>query len=274
MLLVYFDSRYFQAYEIGFLGFLCIFEKHFTRNALVMPKHIIQLISGPRNLSTALMYAFAQRPDTKVVDEPFYAHYLLKTGIDHPGREKIIASMESDPMKVQQSFFDYNEKDILFLKGMAHHLIEMDLSFLHRTKNLFLIRNPKQLIASFSQVIENPTIRDIGLAHEWELFQQLKNAGENPVVLDSGELLKNPSAVLEKTCHALGISYNQCMLSWPEGGRPEEGIWNTYWYQNAQQSTSFVQQQTKDRHFPARCLPLYEEAMPYYEKLSQYAIRI
>jgi hypothetical protein len=48
--------------------------------------------SGPRTVSTALMRAWENRPDTVVVDEPLYAFYLAETGLDHPGRDEVIAS--------------------------------------------------------------------------------------------------------------------------------------------------------------------------------------
>ena len=151
---------------------------------------IINLISGPRNLSTALMYSFSRRPDTKVIDEPFYAHYLKTTGIDHPGREDTLNSMSSDINEILESINKTEGCEVLFLKNMAHHHQQMDLEFLHKMTNLFLVRNPKQLIASFAQVINSPTMQDIGLKKSWELFN--KTQKQNPVVLDSAEILKNP----------------------------------------------------------------------------------
>jgi hypothetical protein len=56
----------------------------------------IAMWSGPRNLSTALMRSFGNRPDCAVTDEPFYAAYLKLTGLDHPMRQEILAHHESD----------------------------------------------------------------------------------------------------------------------------------------------------------------------------------
>ncbi len=124
---------------------------------------IINLISGPRNLSTALMYSFSRRPNTKVIDEPFYAHYLETTGIDHPGREETLNSMSSNLPDISKDIYSTKGCEILFLKNMAHHHQQMDLNFLENMTNLFLVRNPKQLIASFAQVISKPSMQDIGL---------------------------------------------------------------------------------------------------------------
>jgi hypothetical protein len=239
-----------------------------------MPK-IVHLISGPRNLSTALMYSFSRRSDTKVQDEPFYGHYLKVTGLDHPGKEEVMAGMDCDSIQVLSDINQFSEAPVFFLKNMAHHLIEMDLSFLSNVENLFLIRNPHQLIASFAKVIYNPTVQDVGLKHEWELFDKIMNSGKNkPIVLDSGVLLQNPQLVLTKVCVALGLSFEENMLSWPKGGIKEDGIWAKFWYANVHDSTGFERQQTSERPLPDHCLALYEEVLPYYEKLSVHAIKI
>lgn len=238
------------------------------------PLKIIHMISGPRNLSTALMYSFARRSDTKVMDEPFYAHYLLSTGIEHPGRDEVITSMPNDASQIQRGFFEHNGSDILFLKDMAHHLIQMDLTFLGKVENLFLIRDPKQLIASFAKVIPNPTVQDVGLRDEWQLFEKIVSLnGSTPVVLDSAELLKDPEGVLRKVCDALGIPFETNMLSWPKGGIPEDGVWAKYWYANVHESTGFEAQPTSTRPLPSHCVALYEEVLPYYEQLSKYTIK-
>ena len=52
----------------------------------------VAMWSGPRNISTAMMRAWENRPDTVVVDEPLYAEYLARTGLDHPGRDEVLAA--------------------------------------------------------------------------------------------------------------------------------------------------------------------------------------
>ena len=206
---------------------------------------IINLISGPRNLSTALMYSFSRRPDTKVIDEPFYAHYLETTGTQHPGREDTLMSMSTDINKVLDKIFNRNECEILFLKNMAHHHQQMDLVFLENMTNLFLVRNPKQLIASFAQVISSPNMQDIGLKKSWELFNKVEH--QDPVVLDSAEILKDPKSLLSKLCDNLEINFFEEMLSWPRGGIIEDGPWAKYWYKNVHSSTGFAKQKTSSR---------------------------
>lgn len=220
------------------------------------------------------MYSFGNRSDMSVVDEPFYGYYLdLHPEIDHPGRADTIEERPTNYNQVLETYFhkDYPTEHV-FLKNMAHHLDQGDWSFLVPLKNLFLIRNPKQLIASFAQVIPNPTMLDIGLKLEWEIFQYAQQAGATCVVMDSNEVLKNPKAVLTKMCHQLDIPFSEEMLTWTAGARPEDGSWAKYWYANVHKSTGWQKQKTSSRPFPERLQPLLDEAQGYYDKLVKYSI--
>jgi hypothetical protein len=233
---------------------------------------IINLISGPRNISTALMYSFAQRSDTRVIDEPFYAHYLIESGIDyHPGQDEVLASMPSDVDVIKRDLI-YCEIDrpLYFIKGMAHHLLGVDWHLLLDFENLFLIRNPYQLIASFAAVIDHPTMLDIGLKLEWEIFQFLLDRGHRPVVIDSNDILKDPKRGLTAMCTRMNIPMDKDMLQWTPGPRPEDGVWAQYWYKNVWQSSGFKKQETSSRLLPDHLLPLYNEAKIYFDKLKEY----
>lgn len=234
---------------------------------------IINLISGPRNISTALMYAFAQHSKFKVVDEPFYAHYLVHTGIDHPGRDETIASMSADANSILKEI-NQLEKDheVVFLKNMAHHHEGLEWDYLKNMHNVFLIRDPKQLIASFAQVIPNPTLLDIGLKHEAELLDFVTEHGSHPaLVVDSNDILKDPEHGLSDLFNKLQIPFESSMLQWDKGPIPEDGSWAKYWYKNVHNSIGFSKQKTSERPLPDRCQSLYAEAMPYYEKLRTFS---
>lgn len=233
----------------------------------------INLISGPRNISTALMYSFAQREDTIVLDEPFYAVYLHKSGANHPGAGEVLSSMPVDESEVLRNIFRDRPKPVLFIKNMAHHIEVIENTFLDRVTNVFLIRDPKQIIASYAEVIENPSMRDIGIQYQYEVFEQLCESDERPVVIDSGILLKDPRAVLTELCEALGLRFQDDMLQWSAGPKPYDGIWAPHWYSNAHRSVGFEKQSSSERGLPHRLLPLYEEAAKYYNKLVSFAIR-
>ncbi len=233
------------------------------------------MISGPRNLSTAIMYSFNNRKDTLGIDEPFYAHYLAThPEINHPGREEIIKSQSTNAENVVCELFDKaKKKPFFFIKNMAHHLQGLNLDWLDQVQNIFLIRQPQKLINSFAKVIDNPTIKDIGLKDEYELYQHLTQKGENPIVVDSGDLLNDPEKILTKMCTALQIPFMHEMLSWKSGPRKIDGIWAPYWYSNVHKSTGFSRQKTSVEKMHKKYEPLLNEALPYYEVLYKEAIK-
>lgn len=218
------------------------------------------------------MYSFAQRPDTVVIDEPFYAYYLNETGIVHPGREEVLNSQSQSQYSVRMQL-ETMPHEILFLKNMAHHMALMDQSFVEHVTNLFLIRNPKQIIASYANVIEKPTLKDIGIAYQHDLFTRLLAQGRHPVVLDTGLLLKDPESVLKQACERIGIPFFREMLTWPAGPKPYDGVWAPYWYSNVHRSTGFEMQATSERPLPPGLHDLNEQAQFYYEALSPFALR-
>lgn len=233
----------------------------------------ICLWSGPRNVSTALMYAFGQRSDTEIVDEPLYAHYLHVTGALHPGREEVMASMPVDGEEViRDVILGPCAKPVLFMKQMAHHLVDIDRSFMRETYNILLVRDPKEMLPSLKKVIGIPQLKDTGYKLQTELLSELREAGQSPPILDARELLLAPKDVLTKLCHRLGISFEEEMLSWQRGGHPSDGVWAPYWYHNVHQSVSFTPYQPKIEPFPDELNSVLSECLPYYELLRADAI--
>lgn len=235
---------------------------------------IINLISSPRNISTALMYSFAQRIDIKVIDEPFYAYYLLKSGAKHPGREEIINSQPTTIQGVCDWIDDIASKnEVVFVKNMAHHLIETDLDFLEKFTNVFLIRDPALLIASFAKVIEKPTMEAIGIARQFEIYERLSLSGHCPVI-DSGNILANPKNALKKLCKEIDIPFKEEMLNWEKGALEEDGIWAKYWYGNVHNSTGFATPiKTNMPELTSELQPLLAASLPYYSQLSTNSIK-
>lgn len=234
----------------------------------------INLWSGPRNVSTALMYAFAQRNDTRVVDEPLYGHYLKLTGVKHPGDREVIEHMDCDGNRViREVILGDCDRPVLFMKNMAHHLIEVDRSFLSQTCSVFLIRDPREMLPSLVHQIPEPTLRDAAYKTQYDLFHDLKALGQDPPVLDARELLLHPKGVLEELCRRIDIPFEAGMLRWPAGPRPEDGIWAKHWYHNVHKSTGFQKYQPKTEPFPERLQPLLAECQPYYATLYREAIK-
>ena len=234
----------------------------------------LNLWSGPRNVSTALMYSFAQRADTRVFDEPLYGHYLRVSGAEHPGRDEVLAAMDTDGERVvREVILGPSERPVLFFKQMAHHLVELDDQFLAETTNVLLIRDPEQMLPSLVRQLPEPTLRDTGLGVQSELLARLQGLGQQPAVLDSRELLLDPSGVLTALCRAVGIDFDSTMLGWPAGPRPEDGVWARHWYHNVHRSTGFAPYRAKTQPFPERLRPLLAECKHHYDLLFEHALR-
>jgi hypothetical protein len=228
----------------------------------------INLWSGPRNVSTALMYSFAQRADTRVVDEPLYAHYLRVSGAQHPGRDEVLAWQENDGAKVVRDvILGPCNRPVLFLKQMAHHLVAIDRAFLAQTANVILTREPEEMLTSLIENIPEPTLRDTGYAAQTQLVRELRTFGQDPPVLVASEILKDPRRVLGALCARLGLAFDSAMMSWKPGPRPEDGVWAPHWYASVHRSSGFQPYKKKDARVPDRLHPLLAECRRHFDEL-------
>ena len=234
----------------------------------------LNIWSGPRNVSTALMYAFAQRADTCVIDEPLYGHYLRVSGAKHPGAREVMAHMDCDGENVIRNIvLGPSPRPVLFMKQMAHHLVEIDRDFFNHTHNILLTRDPIDMLPSLANQLATPTLRDTGYKMQAELLQTFRAIGQNYPVLDARELLKNPQRVLAKLCDALNLPFDPAMLTWQAGPRPEDGIWAKHWYHNVHKSTRFQPYRPKPDPFPEHLRPLLNTCQPHYDQLYAHAIK-
>jgi hypothetical protein len=227
--------------------------------------------SGPRTVSTALMRAWENRPDTVVADEPLYAFYLDRTGIDHPGRDEVIASQPTDWRVVLDRLTRAPLPAgavISYAKHMTHHLLpEVDQAAFAPFRHAHLIRDPRELLASYARVRTEPTLADLGLAQQAEIFETFGG----PVV-DSRDLLADPEGVLRALCQALGVPVDRRMLAWPAGPRDSDGVWAPHWYDSVRSSTGFTAYRPSAEPLPARLEPLAERCMPYHARLHEYRL--
>ena len=232
----------------------------------------VSVWSGPRNVSTALMYSFRQRSDTAVVDEPLYGHYLNLTDAPHPGKAEILAEMDSDGKRVVQNvLLGQYDKPVVMFKNMAHHLVGLDRAFLTELHNVLLVRDPAEMLPSLAQELPEPTLRDTGLREQVELLEVLAS-GQTPVVIEAKRLLQSPERVLRELCHALELPFEPAMLAWPVGPKPEDGVWAKYWYKNVRASSTFAPYKPKREPFPEHLRPLLEVCAPLYDKLTAHVL--
>ena len=227
--------------------------------------------SGPRNISTAMMRSWENRPDTIVCDEPFYAHYLNETGLDHPGREEVIAHHECEWEKVVRTLTKPLDEcpEVFYQKHMSHHLLpNISRDWLSQLTNIFLIRHPREMITSLMKQISEPSIEDTGLPQQLELFESLCDAGDSPIILDSKDILEDPRGMLTTLCDQLEIPFYDEMLSWPAGKRDSDGIWAPHWYASVEASTGFIPWKPKEEQVPAELESLCLECEDIYIQLA------
>ena len=232
----------------------------------------IQMWSGPRNISTTLMYSFRQRPDTTVQDEPLYAHYLSVTGRRHPGDSEVLAAQNNNGAEVVAEMLAFDETPVVFFKQMAKHLIGLDWNFLAECENVILCRHPHDMFTSLQNQLPDATVADTGLSEQVELVNAIVSRGGTPIVLEAATVLRNPEGVLRELCTRLDLDFNDAMLTWPAGPKPEDGVWAKHWYSSVQTSTGFRPFVAKD----ATLLPAVEtalaEAMALYDQLLPYVV--
>lgn len=229
----------------------------------------INIWSGPRNISTALMYSFAQRADTRVVDEPLYAHYLRVSGAAHPGRDEVLRAQSQDgEAVVRDVILGACDRPVLLFKQMAHHLVELDDGFLGRTANVLLTRDPERMLPSLAKVLGQPSAEETGLPQQLRLLRTLRALGQDPPVLDSRRLLEDPPGVLGRLCERLGLPFEPGMLHWEAGALAEDGVWARHWYAGVHRSTGFGPCRDTGDPVPealtdvlATCRPLYDELL-------------
>lgn len=236
----------------------------------------IAMWSGPRNLSTALMYSFAARGDCAVWDEPFYAAYLAETGLSHPMGAAVIAAGEIDPARVTAACLGPipQEQSLFYQKHMTHHMLpDFDLGFLDGLTNVFLIRHPARVVASYVAKRESPTPDDLGFRQQADLFDRVADRlGRAPPVIDSADIRADPPQSLAKLCVALGIPFTDRMLSWPAGPKPFDGAWAPHWYGAVHRSTGFDGAEAPVPDLPPDYARLAETAWRSYQRMFAYRL--
>ena len=235
----------------------------------------IAMWSGPRNLSTAMMYSFGARSDCAVVDEPFYAAYLAMTGLDHPLRDEILTAQDNDPGAVAAALTRPipGGRQHFYQKHMTQHMVPgIPRGWMADVVNVFLIRHPARVLASYAAKRENPTLEDIGFVQQLELFEHAVALGKTAVVIDSADIRADPEGMLRKLCDAIGLGFEPSMLHWSQGGHAQDGVWAAHWYGAVHRSTGFAGAEGKPPTMNGQESALAEKAMMAYRRLESFKI--
>lgn len=234
--------------------------------------------SGPRNISTALLRAWENRPDTWVIDEPLYAHYLTRVTVNHPGVAEVIAHHETDWRRVIKDLTGPvpHGRAIYYQKHMAHHwLPHLRGDWVLELRNAFLIRHPAEMLPSLTARMGPPVLRDTGLPQQLEIFNMVRTrTGVTPPVLDAGDVLRDPRSVLSRLTALMGVSMSERMLAWPPGRRATDGVWGKYWYDAVERSTGFEAPRASSRDVTPELRPLLSECLPFYEELAAHRLSV
>ncbi|MGB1235142.1 MAG: HAD family hydrolase [Planktomarina sp.] len=234
----------------------------------------IAMWSGPRNLSTAMMYAFGNRADCTAVDEPFYASYLARSAVIHPMQDAILQSQPNRAEDVIAAITAPNTLPLQYQKHMTHHMDGVRLNWLADLKNVFLIRHPARVIASYAAKRENPTLRDIGFPRQAAMYAHCRGLGQLPIVIDSDDILADPAAMILALCDALGILFDPAMLSWTAGKRDYDGVWADHWYDAVHQSTGLKMSVKPLPEVDPKFEGILSQAMPFFTQMSDSKITL
>ena len=237
----------------------------------------VAMWSGPRNISTAMMRAWENREDCAVSDEPLYAHYLAHTGLDHPGRDEVIADGQTDWRRVVDALLGPAPGDapVWYQKHMTHHLLpHIDHGWIGGLRNVLLIRDPREVVASYVKSRAEIAPDDIGLRQQVELYDELSANGEAPPIIDSGDFLRAPEAHLRALCGWLGIDFSERMLRWPKGPRASDGVWAPHWYAHVWQSTGFEAPEPRSIELSEAAQAVADACRPHYERLHALRLRV
>ena len=237
----------------------------------------VAMWSGPRNISTAMMRAWENRGDTAVWDEPFYAYYLDSTGIEHPVDSEVIAAGETDWRRVVERLVGEvpGGCPVFFQKHMTHHLLpEIDRGWMDAVVNCFLIRDPREVLASYARMRSTVTVEDVGVPQQAEIFDYVQaRSTDTPVVLDARDVLENPRGVLSALCDRVGVEFTERMLAWPPGPRESDGVWAKHWYHSVHRSGGFQPYVAKTEPLPGHLEPLARECEPHYRRLWEQRLK-
>jgi hypothetical protein len=235
---------------------------------------IINMWAAPRNISTAMMYAWNQRSDTTVLDEPMYGHFLHVTGLDHPMREAVLAAAPTEEQEVLDAMFRSDcDTPLLFIKNMAHHIEGMDHTFIDDMDSFILTRDPIDMLPSLRRGLGRiPSAADAGYGVQVEILDRILASGRRPIVVDSGAVLNDPRATLTSLCLALGVPFDPAMLSWPAGPKDIDGVWGSHWYKRLHTTTGFEQPHSTSGPLPTELEQTYGTCKPLYERLTEYEI--
>ena len=224
-----------------------------------------------------MMRSFSSRSDTFVSDEPFYGAYLKDSRDPQPMADEVIASMDCDWRSVARTMTGPCPANapIWYQKHMAHHMVgPIAHDDLPGLRHAFLIRDPARVVASYANKRLAVRPEHLGVERQVEYFErEADRLGHAPPVIDSADVLGDPPAMLKRLCEALGIEWDEAMLSWEPGIRETDGIWAPHWYDAVAASTGFSSPDEHPLELDDDARRVAEACRPSYERLAKHRLR-
>jgi len=243
---------------------------------MTAPVKRIAMWSGPRNLSTAMMRSFGARADCAASDEPFYAAYLKATGLDHPMRDEVMASQPQDAEQVAADMLGPvpGGKSVWYQKHMSHHMIDaFPLDWMDGVNNVFLLRSPERVLASYAQKRESVTLADVGFEGQMMLFDRVADRlGQAPAVIEAEDVSRDPRGTLSALCAVIGLPFDDAMLRWAPGQHASDGVWASHWYNAVFNTTGFAPPDETAPDLPDHLRSIADAAQPYYQRMQAFKL--
>lgn len=236
----------------------------------------VALWAVPRSVSTAFERIFVERDDATVLHEPFsHAYYF--------GEERRSERYADRPPAPDQTFQAVRERvlgvdgaPIVFMKDMAYQASPLaDPGFYGYFRNTFIIRDPREALASLARKWPEFTAEEAGYHDQGRLFDLVTGElRQPPVVVDASDLRSRPKEVVEAYCEAVGIPHHDDALRWQ--ARPVD-IWQDWegWHDDAERSRGIEPPPPP----PAGSLPpsleaAVERCRPAYERLREARLTV
>jgi Sulfotransferase domain len=179
---------------------------------------LLMLWSAPRSRSTAFFRMMAERGDFTVVHEPF--SYLAEFGCTDVAGTRV-----TGPAELVDVLLQVASGGQVFAKettGRRYPEVLGSPGFLAGATHTFLIRHPRETIASYHAMNPSAPAEKIGFESLHEIFTAVSElTGHSPVVLDAGDLIRRPADLVAAYCGRVGIPFLPGALSWQPADRPE-----------------------------------------------------
>jgi hypothetical protein len=235
-------------------------------------RFLLALWSAPRSRSTAFERMMMQRGDFTVLHEPF-------SHVADFGTAEVAGTTVTDERDLIEVLRGLTGR--VFFKDTTDfhypHLLA-DTAFLRRAVHTFIIREPKEVIASHVALNQQVTRDEIGISRLHEIHRAVVAAtGSQPVVVDADDLVDRPEDTVRAYCDRVGMPYLPGALRW-EQGTPAQWRRTERWHRGASASCGFTRRPA-DRDGQTvfedpRLVAYYDHHLPYYRDLWNRRLRL